>query len=252
MNTENSKMNEPNIFVLNLSQRLDLKGADKRATLQNLSVYYTWKNRTKQYKNNKLKVIAPTWNDEFEFPDGCYCVSDILNYIIQQYIIKKYGTLTTISPIHFYIHRSNNRSVFRIKNEYKLEWQTPETMKLFGSTKKLIDKTKDRENVPSLEVVEVVLVHCNLADNQSEVLYTFTLNKSYAYLLNVESSNVVFLKTYDIECDEPIIKFADQNCTPLEIEDVIASILRSHCNYGNAYIVVKGRIRATGTKDDNK
>ena len=47
MNTENSKMNEPNIFVLNLSQRLDLKGADKRATLQNLSVYYTWKNRTK-------------------------------------------------------------------------------------------------------------------------------------------------------------------------------------------------------------
>ena len=57
MNTENSKMNEPNIFVLNLSQRLDLKGADKRATLQNLSVYYTWKNRTKQYKNNKLKVL---------------------------------------------------------------------------------------------------------------------------------------------------------------------------------------------------
>ena len=142
--------------------------------------------------------------------------------------------------------------MFRIKNEYKLEWQTPETMKLFGSTKKLIDKTKDRENVPSLEVVEVVLVQCNLADNQSEVLYTFTLNKSYAYLLNVESSNVVFLKTYDTECDEPIIKFADQNCTPLEIEDVIASILRSHCNYGNAYIVVKGRIRATGTKDDNK
>ena len=103
--------------------------------------------------------------------------------------------------------------MFRIKNEYKLEWQAPETMKLFGSTKKLIDKTKVRENVPSLEVVEVVLVHCNLADNQSEELYTFILNKSYAYLLNVESSNVVFLKTYDIECDEPIIKFADANCT---------------------------------------
>ena len=101
--------------------------------------------------------------------------------------------------------------MFRIKNEYKLEWQAPETMKLFGSTKKLIDKTKVRENVPSLEVVEVVLVHCNLADNQSEELYTFILNKSY--LLNVESSNVVFLKTYDIECDEPIIKFADANCT---------------------------------------
>ena len=126
-------------------------------------------------------------------------------------------------------------------------------MKLFGSTKKIIDKTKDRENVPSLEVVEVVLVHCNLADNQSEVLYTFTLNKSYAYLLNVESSNVVFLKTYGIECDELIIKFTDQSGTPLEIDDKITSILRSHfCNYGNAYIVVKWRIRVTGTKDDNK
>ena len=60
-------------------------------------------------------------------------------------------------------------------------------MKLFGSTKKLIDKTKNGENLPSLEVVEVVLVQCNLVDNQdqenSEVLYTFTPNKSDAYLL---------------------------------------------------------------------
>ena len=56
--------------------------------------------------------------------------------------------------------------MFKIKDEYKLESQTSETMKLFGSTKKLIDKTKNRENVPSLEVVEVVLVQCNLVDNQ--------------------------------------------------------------------------------------
>ena len=67
--------------------------------------------------------------------------------------------------------------MFKIKDEYKLELQTPETMKLFGSTKKLIDKTKNGENVPSLEVVEVVLFKGNLLDNQyqqkSEVLYTF-------------------------------------------------------------------------------
>ena len=78
--------------------------------------------------------------------------------------------------------------MFKIKDGYKLELQTPETMKLFSSTKKLIDKTQNRENVPSLEVVEVVLVQCNLVDNQyqqkSEVLYTFTPNKFYAYLLN--------------------------------------------------------------------
>ena len=86
-------------------------------------------------------------------------------------------------------------------------------MKIFGSTKKLIDKTRHGEKVPSFELVEVTLVQCNLADNQyqqkSEVLYTFTPNKFYAYLLNVESSNFVFLKIYTIEFDETIITFTD-------------------------------------------
>ena len=81
----------------------------------------------------------------------------------------------------------------------------PETMKLFGSTKKLINKTKNGENVPSFEVLEVVLVQCNLEDNQyqqkSKVLYTFTPNKSCAYLLNVDASNLVFLKTCNTEFD---------------------------------------------------
>ena len=74
MNTENSKTNEPLKFVLNLSQRLDLKSSNKNVALQNLSIYYTWKNIRKQYKNNKLKITASTWNDEFELPDGSYSV----------------------------------------------------------------------------------------------------------------------------------------------------------------------------------
>ena len=150
-------------------------------------------------------------------------MSDIQDYI--EYIIKKHETLTTISPIHVYTNRINNRLVFKIKGGYKLELQTSETMKLLGSTKKLIDKTKNGENVPSLEGVEVVLVKCNSVDNQyqqkSEVLYTFTPNKSYAYLLNVEPSNLVFLKTYNTEFDEIIITFTDQNGTPLEMEDKV-------------------------------
>ena len=95
-------------------------------------------------------------------------------------------------------------------------------MKLFGSKIKLIDKTKNGENVPNLEVIEVVLIQCNLVDNQyqqrSEVLYTFASSKSYAYLLNVEPSNLVFLKTYNIEFDEIIITFTDQNSRSVEIE----------------------------------
>ena len=98
-------------------------------------------------------------------------------------------------------------------------------MKVFGSTKKLIGKTKNGEKVPSLEAVEVVLVQWNLLDNQyqqkSDVLYIFTPNKSYAYLLNVKPSNLVFLKNYNIEFDEIIIKFMDQNSRPLEREDKV-------------------------------
>ena len=62
MNIENSRTNEPHKFVLSLPRRLDLKNSDKYLALQNLSIYYTWKNIRQQYKNNKLKVIAPKWD----------------------------------------------------------------------------------------------------------------------------------------------------------------------------------------------
>ena len=134
MNTENSKTDEPHKFVLNLSQRLDLRSLDKNVAYENLSIYSPWKNIRKQYQNNKLQIIAPTWNDEFELPDGSYSLLDIQDYI--EYIIKNHETLTAIPPIHFYINRINDRLMFEIKDDYKLELQTPETMKLFGSIKK--------------------------------------------------------------------------------------------------------------------
>ena len=112
--------------------------------------------------------------------------------------------------------------MLKIKDGYKLKLRTPETMKLFVSTKKLIDKAKNGDNLPSLEVVEVVFVQCNLVDNQyqqkSEALYTFTPNKSYGYLLNVEPNKLVFLKTYNSESDDIIITFTNQDGRPLVIE----------------------------------
>ena len=80
-------------------------------------------------------------------------------------------------------------------------------------------------NPPSLELVEVALFQFSLVDNQyqqkSEVLNTFTPNKSYVYLLNLEPSNLVFLETYNTEFDEIIIKLTNQNCRPLKIEDKV-------------------------------
>ena len=128
----------------------------------------TRKTSKKQYKKNKLKIIAPTSNHEFELPDGSYSVSDIQDYM--EYTIKKHETLTSIPPIHVYINRMKNRLVFKMKDGLKLELQMPEARKLFDSTKKLIDETKNGENAPSLEVDEVVdepistkiwsIIHC--------------------------------------------------------------------------------------------
>ena len=74
MNTENSKTNEPDKFVLDLSQRSDLKSSNKHVAFQNFSIYYTCKNIRRQCKNKKFKIIPATWNDEFELPDGSYSV----------------------------------------------------------------------------------------------------------------------------------------------------------------------------------
>ena len=75
--------------------------------------------KIQQDKNNKLKIIAPTWNDEFELPGGSYSIPVIQDYI--EYIIKKHETLPTNTPIHIYINRINNRLAFKIKDGYKLE-----------------------------------------------------------------------------------------------------------------------------------
>ena len=104
--------------------------------------------------------------------------------------------------------------MFKIKDGYTLELQTSETVILFETAKKLIDKRKEGESVQSR--FEVVLVQYNLMKNQYKKLQSV---KSYAYLLNVESSNLVFLKTYDTDFDEIIVTFTDQNGRLLEIQD---------------------------------
>ena len=121
------------------------------------------------------------------------------------------------------INRINNRLKFKIKNGYKLKLQRLETMKLFASTKDFIGKTKNGENEPSLELVEVQsnLVVDNQYQQKSDILYTFTPNKSFGYLLNVESNNLVFLKTYNIDFDDSTVTFTNEDGRPLVIEDKV-------------------------------
>ena len=81
MNTENSKTSKPRVLTLKLANKLDLRFGEKVIiALSNFSIYYTWKNIKIIYNNNKFKISAPTWNDEFELPDGSYSISDIQDY----------------------------------------------------------------------------------------------------------------------------------------------------------------------------
>ena len=80
MNSENSRILQSHVLVLKLTNKLDLRVGKKIIALSNLSICYTWKNKKSTYNNNKFKISAPTWNDEFELPDGFYSISDIQDY----------------------------------------------------------------------------------------------------------------------------------------------------------------------------
>ena len=102
-------------------------------------------------------------------------------------------------------------------------------MKLLGSTKNKITKDKNGENVPHLQITEVVLIHCNIVNNNyqqdSRVLYTFVPNKPFGSLLEISPTNHIFLKTFNSEYDEIKVWFTDQNSQLLEIKDRINLIM---------------------------
>ena len=155
MNTEISKINESLRFRLTLADKLNLKDPNKNMVLANLSIYYTWENIKSAYSNNNFKISAPAWNDEFGLPGGSCSISDIqyyFEYIIKNMKLQQIILLSKFTPI-------------KSKTGYKLKLLSPETIKLLGGTKKDLDQDKDGDDVPKLESVEVVLVHCNLVNN---------------------------------------------------------------------------------------
>ena len=223
MNSENSKASKPHVFILKLTNKLDLRMDEKVIALSNLSIYYTWKNIKSSNNNNKFKTSAPTWNDKFGLPDGSYSLSYIQDYF--ECILKKQGEDIDKLSIQIYVNKIENRVTFKIKNGYSPELLTPETMRLLGSNENKINKDKNGENMPHLEITEVALVHCDIVNNDyrqdSRALYTFVPNKPFGRLLEISSTNHIFLKTFNSEYGEIKVWFTDQNSQPLEIEDRI-------------------------------
>ena len=223
MHSENSRTSKYHVLTLKLIDKLDLRRGQKTVALSNLSIYYTWKNIKSSYNNNKFKISAAAWSEEFELPDGSYSISDIQDYF--EYILKKRGESVNNPSIIIYVNKIENRITFKIKSGYYLDLLTPETMKLLGSTESKITKDKKGENIPHLEVFELVLVHYNLVNNDyqqdSRILYTFVPNKTFGSLLEISPKDHVFLKTFNSEFQEINIWFTDQTSKPLEVEDRI-------------------------------
>ena len=136
MNSGNSKASDPHRLLLNLPDKINPKRINKYVALSNLSIYYAWKNMKKLYKNNKSKISAPTWNGEFQLPNGSYSVSDIQDYL--EYILEKHGENTDNPSINMYVNKIENRNTFKIKTGYYLVLLLLETIKLRGSIKSKI------------------------------------------------------------------------------------------------------------------
>ena len=179
-----------------------------RSSIQNIN--------NRWFRIGKNKYII-----KFELPDGSYSVSNIQEYF--EYILKKHGENIDKASVQIYVNKTGNRVTFKIKDGYSLELLTPETMKLLGITKNKL--STNSENVPHLEITEVVLVYCNIVKSDyqqnSRVLYTFVPNKPFGSLLEISPTNHTFLKTFNSEFQNIEVWFTVQNCQPLEIEDRI-------------------------------
>ena len=126
--------------------------------------------------------------------------------IISNTFKKKHGENTNKPSVQIYVNQIENRITFKIKSGYSLELSTPETMKLLGSSKNKITKNKNGENVSHLEITEVILVHCNMVNNDYQqdlrVLYTLVPNKPFGSLLDISPTNHISLKTFNSEFNE--------------------------------------------------
>ena len=226
MNTENSKTSEAHRFKLDLADKLNLKSPNKNMAL---AIYYTWKNIKSKYNNNKFKISALL---KSKYNKNKFKIPALLISLMVPILLKIFKIILNLLlknmklslKIHqIYPNKIKNRIVFKIKTGFKLELLTPETMKSLGSIKKDVNSDKNVENVPKLESVEVVLVHCNLVKNDyqhtANVLFSFVSNKQFGQLINISPHSLTMMNTVNTEFSFVEVWFTDQTSKVLEIED---------------------------------
>ena len=155
MNSENSKTSKPHVLGSKLTNKLYLRIGKKITALSNLSIYYTWRNVTNSYNNNKFKISAPTCNDKFGLLDRSHSESDIQDYF--EYILKKHGENADKPSVQIYVNKIENWVTFKIKNWYSLELLHVKQSSYLEAQKIKQLKTKTAK-MTHLEITEVVLI----------------------------------------------------------------------------------------------
>lgn len=246
LNTANSKTKEPHKYVYNLTNTMKLD--DHYICLSNLSMYYTWKNIRAEYGNNILIYYIPDpdnpipglnpdtlisngenrkpANGKFVWvtlPDGSYSIKDINNYLHMKMIAEKDGTNEDF-PISIYPNTVYNRVSIVLKSGFQLILSRG-MANVLGFSNQLITNTSTGDLVPQIERVEVVMVHCNMAQNNftqdSSLIYSFVPNSAYGTQLHQRPRFPIWRQARKTSERSIDIWFTDQLYRPLEIEDNI-------------------------------
>ena len=102
--TQTSQTSKPHVLILNFTDKLDLRRGKNSIALSNLSICYTWKNIKSSYSSKKIKISAPTWNDQFELPDWSYSVPDLQDYF--EHILKKPAENINNPSVKIYVNKT--------------------------------------------------------------------------------------------------------------------------------------------------
>ena len=119
-NSESSKTSDPHRLLLNLKDKTDLMKKYIIYCFIKFSIYYTWKNIKKSYKNNKFKTSAPIWKKEFELTNDSYAISSIQDYL--ECIFKKHGEKTVNPSKRIYTNKIENRPRLKSKQDVILKF----------------------------------------------------------------------------------------------------------------------------------
>ena len=235
ISTSSAKTEQPYKLLQQLRNPLELGGY---LCLSDISIHYNWKNITRNYGNNELTYARGETRRVVTFPDGSYAVSDINNFLHNIMEINR-DVDTSKAPksrerygINLYANETYNRVSLEVKAGYSITF--PKGMaKVLGAA---VDNsygtaTINLPNVPQLENVRSVQVHCNLVYNKyqsdSSLLFTFTPNGRFGSLLSPPIRFPIWVNTRQSATEDKIeVWLTNQDGEPIGVEDEWGVILQ--------------------------